>query len=169
LKHSDFSTPNTWSRCLDKHKFHCWLQDRVDQNFQAGELVDIGVNSPRSTFCLFFILSGGHFPDAMRNARHQTEHQARKCHRDAVACRDKLLALGCSVPVGAHSQFLPNAHENALVLGSWCVVLFGVCGGQQLVIFVARLIQRLRKMRKEVEPGAGCGALFQLVRTHSFS
>jgi hypothetical protein len=94
LKHSDFSTPNTWSRCLDKHKFHSWLQDRVDQNFQAGELMDIGVNSPRSTFYLFFILSGGHFPDAMRNARHQTEHQARKYHRDAVACRDKLLALG---------------------------------------------------------------------------
>jgi hypothetical protein len=38
-----------------------------------------------------------------------------------------------------------------------------------MVIFVARLIQRLRKMGKEVEPGAGRGALFQLVRTHSFS
>jgi hypothetical protein len=95
LNQSDFSAPNnTWSGCLDKHKFHSWLQDRVDNNFQAGELMDIGVNSPRSTFCLFFILSGGGFHDAMRNARHQTEHQARKCHRDAVACRDKLSALG---------------------------------------------------------------------------
>jgi hypothetical protein len=95
LKHSDFSAPNnTWSGCLDKHKFHSWLQDRVDNNFQAGELMDIGVNSPRSTFCLFFILSGGGFHDAMRNARHQTEHQTRKHHRDAVACRDKLSALG---------------------------------------------------------------------------
>jgi hypothetical protein len=36
----------------------------------------------------------------------------------------------CSVPVGAHSQFLLNTYKNALVLGLWCVVLFGVCGGQ---------------------------------------
>jgi hypothetical protein len=94
LKHSDYSTPNHWSRVLDKEKFGSWLQDRVVQNFEEGELMDIGVHSPRATFYLFFILSGGGFYDAMRNARHQTEHQARKYHRDAVACMDKLIALG---------------------------------------------------------------------------
>ena len=47
--------------------------------------MDTGVHSPRATFCLFFILSGGGFYDVMRNARHQTEHQAKKRHRDAVA------------------------------------------------------------------------------------
>jgi hypothetical protein len=36
----------------------------------------------------------------------------------------------CSVPVGAHSQLLLKTCKNALVLGLWCVVLFGVCGGR---------------------------------------
>jgi hypothetical protein len=100
----------------------------------------------------------GHFCGAAHSA---TQKDA---ERSAARGRTR-----CSVPVGAHSQLLLNAHENALVLGLGYVVLFGVCGGQQLVIFVARLIQRLRKMGKEVEPGAGRGALFHLVRTHSFS
>ena len=30
----------------------------------------------------------------MRNSRHETEHQARKYHRDAVTCMDKFIALG---------------------------------------------------------------------------
>jgi hypothetical protein len=30
----------------------------------------------------------------MRNARHETEHQARKYYWDAIACMGRLLALG---------------------------------------------------------------------------
>jgi hypothetical protein len=94
LKVSDFSTPNKWTRPLLKDKFGGWLQKRVLQNMLLGEMMDIGVHSPRSTFYLFSVLSGGSFHDTMRNARHQTESQARKYHRDAVACMEKLIALG---------------------------------------------------------------------------
>jgi hypothetical protein len=38
--------PNKWSRVVDKNKYASWLQDRVNHNFQAGDLMDIGVHSP---------------------------------------------------------------------------------------------------------------------------
>lgn len=94
LNNADFSTPNKWTRPLDKAKFASWLQERVDQNFEKGDMMDIGVHSPRCTFYLFFVLSGGGFYDGMRNARHLTEHQARKYFRDAVACMEKLISNG---------------------------------------------------------------------------
>ena len=73
LNNSDFSiTPNKsgpgpWIR---GNSLSGYLEDRVDQNFEEGDLMDIGVHFPRSTFYLFFILSGGGLYDAMRNARH---------------------------------------------------------------------------------------------------
>jgi hypothetical protein len=94
LNSSDKSTPNQWTSFLDKEKFSKWLQERVMENCQDPENMNIGVHSPRATFYLFYILSGGEFPGAMRNARHETEWQARKYHRDALACMLKLISGG---------------------------------------------------------------------------
>jgi hypothetical protein len=94
LNSSVNTTPNKWTSFLDKGKFSKWLQERVWKNCQCPEDMEIGVHSPRATFYLFYILSGGEFAGAQRNARHQTEWQARKYYRDAGACMIKLIEQG---------------------------------------------------------------------------
>jgi hypothetical protein len=53
-------------------------------------MVSFGAHSCRATFCLFSILAGGDFHNAMRNARYLTLEVALGCHRDAVSTK-KLL------------------------------------------------------------------------------
>ena len=74
LSNSDYSTPNKWTRVLDKAKFVSWLQERVDQNFEEGDLIDICVHSPRATFYSFLKVAF-----ALRRSFHLVFHNFPSC------------------------------------------------------------------------------------------